>query len=173
MPPTVDVEALEVKRAAPAAQVAVDVGFWGGAVPGNLRELRALHEAGVFGFKCFLLALGRRGVPAAAAGRARAGARRDRRARGAADRARRGRRGDRPRAERRRHRYADFLASRPRGAENLAIAWLVERARWTGPRVHVLHLSSSDALPMLAVGPARRGAVTVETCPHYLTFTAE
>lgn len=69
--------------------------------------------------------------------------------------------------------YAGFLSSRPRGAENLAIAWLVERARWTGAQVHVLHLSSSDALPMIA--SARRDGVelTVETCPHYLTFTAE
>ena len=71
------------------------------------------------------------------------------------------------------YRYADFLASRPRGAENLAIAWLLERARWTGARTHVLHLSSSDALPMLASARRDGVAVTVETCPHYLTFTAE
>jgi allantoinase len=71
------------------------------------------------------------------------------------------------------YRYADFLASRPRGAENLAIAWLVERVRWTGARAHVLHLSSSDALPMLASARRDGVAVTVETCPHYLTFMAE
>lgn len=69
--------------------------------------------------------------------------------------------------------YAGFLASRPRGAENLAIAGLVELARWTGARVHLLHLSSSDALPMIR--SARRDGVrlTVETCPHYLSFAAE
>src|SRR5215208_5344958 len=55
IPPTVDVEALEVKRKSAAGQCFVDVGFWGGAVPGNLGELRGLHDAGVFGFKCFLL----------------------------------------------------------------------------------------------------------------------
>jgi allantoinase len=55
VPPTVDVEALETKRACARGSVAVDVGFWGGAVPGNRGELRGLHEAGVFGFKCFLL----------------------------------------------------------------------------------------------------------------------
>ena len=33
----------------------MDVGFWGGAVPGNLGDLRSLHDEGVFGFKCFLL----------------------------------------------------------------------------------------------------------------------
>jgi hypothetical protein len=55
IPPTVDVEALAVKRRVAAGQVYVDVGFWGGAVPGNVPDLRALHDAGVFGFKCFLL----------------------------------------------------------------------------------------------------------------------
>src|SRR6184192_2977786 len=55
LPPTVDVAALEVKRKAAAGRVHVDVGFWGGAIPGNAGELRGLHEAGVFGFKCFLL----------------------------------------------------------------------------------------------------------------------
>jgi allantoinase len=70
-------------------------------------------------------------------------------------------------------RYVDFLASRPRGAENLAIAEVIELARWTGCRVHILHLSSSDALPMIAT--ARRDGVrlTVETCPHYVTFMSE
>ena len=46
--------------------------------------------------------------------------------------------------------YATLLASRPRGAENKAIAEVIERARWTGARAHILHLSSSDALPMIA-----------------------
>src|SRR5918993_2426046 len=55
IPPTTDVAALEVKRKAAEPQAYVDVGFWGGAIPGNLGELRGLHDAGVFGFKCFLL----------------------------------------------------------------------------------------------------------------------
>jgi len=69
--------------------------------------------------------------------------------------------------------YRGYLASRPRGAENVAVAQVIERARWTGARVHILHLSSSDALPM--IGSARRDGVrlTVETCPHYLVFSAE
>jgi allantoinase len=53
IPATVDVPALEAKRASAAGRVAVDVGFWGGAVPGNAGALGPLHEAGVFGFKCF------------------------------------------------------------------------------------------------------------------------
>ena len=76
------------------------------------------------------------------------------------------------RADLRGRAYADFLASRPRGAENLAIANLIEAARNTGTRVHVVHLSSSDAVPMIR--SARRDGIglTVETCPHYLFFEA-
>ena len=55
IPPTTTVEALETKRRVAEGQVLVDVGFWAGAVPGNVPDLEPLHEAGVFGFKCFLL----------------------------------------------------------------------------------------------------------------------
>ena len=55
IPPTTTVAGLEAKRAVAEGQVRVDVGFWGGAVPGNVADLAPLHEAGVFGFKCFLL----------------------------------------------------------------------------------------------------------------------
>ena len=55
VPPTTTVAALNEKRAVAEGQVRVDVGFWGGAVPGNLADLGPLHDAGVFGFKCFLI----------------------------------------------------------------------------------------------------------------------
>ena len=55
IPTTVDVAALETKRKAAEGQCHVDVGFWGGVVPGNIGELAALRTAGVMGFKCFLL----------------------------------------------------------------------------------------------------------------------
>jgi allantoinase len=173
VPPTVDVAALEAKRAAARGRVHVDVGFWGGAVPGNLGELRGLHDAGVFGFKCFLLPSGVDEFPHLRVGEldrylevlagfpalllvhaedAEAVAR----APSAAG-----------------ERYADFLASRPRGSENLAVAHVIESARWTGGRAHVLHLSSSDALPMLASARRDGVRVSVETCPHYLSFDAE
>ncbi|MDF2743846.1 MAG: allB [Actinomycetia bacterium] len=173
IPPTVDVAALEAKRKAADGQLHVDVAFWGGAVPGNAGELRGLHDAGVVGFKAFLAPSGvdefphldpaeleRRlgmlaGFPALAAVHAE-DAQVVARAPVPAGR-----------------RYAGFLASRPRGAENLAVAQVIEAARATGARAHVLHLSSSDTLPMLA--SARRDGVRVsaETCPHYLTFDAE
>ena len=173
IPPTVDVEALAVKRRVAADQAYVDVGFWGGAVPGNVPDLRALHDAGVFGFKCFLLHSGvdefppldPEGLELALKEIASFGAMMIVHAEDAhaIDRA------PSPRGDN----YTDFLSSRPRGAENLAIAEVIELSRWTGCRVHILHLSSSDALPMIE--SARRDGVklTVETCPHYLSFVSE
>jgi allantoinase len=69
--------------------------------------------------------------------------------------------------------YAGFLASRPRAAEESAIALVVEQARATGGRAHVVHLSDADAVPMLREARAAGVDVSVETCPHYLTFDAE
>ncbi|WP_067248606.1 allantoinase AllB [Microbacterium resistens] len=173
IPPTVTVEALNVKREAAQGQTHVDVGFWGGAIPGNTGDLRGLHDAGVFGFKCFLLHSGVDEFPPLDADEMEKDMRElasfdsvmivhaeDSRA---IDRA------PRPEGDD----YAKFLASRPRGAENLAIAEVIERARWTGARAHVLHLSSSDALPMLRSAKNDGLRLTVETCPHYLTLTAE
>jgi len=173
IPPTVDTDALEIKRKTAAEQAYVDVGFWGGAVPGNVPQLRALHDAGVFGFKCFLLHSGVDEFPPLDPDELEL-ALREIASFGAlmivhAEDAHSIDRAPSPNGER----YSDFLASRPRGAENLAIAEVIELARWTGCRVHILHLSSSDALPMIA--SARRDGVrlTVETCPHYLSFMAE
>jgi allantoinase len=173
IPPTVDVAALEVKRKVAEPQAYVDVGFWGGAIPGNSSELRGLHDAGVFGFKCFLLHSGVDEFPHLEPDELEAdlhllrsfGALMIVHAEDstAIDRA--------PSAHG--ESYATYLASRPRGAENVAIAHVIEAARWTGARVHILHLSSSDAIPMIR--SARRDGVriTVETCPHYLFFSAE
>jgi allantoinase len=173
IPATVDVAALEIKRNSAEGQCFVDVGFWGGAVPGNLGQLRGLHDAGVFGFKCFLVDSGvdefpplhpaeldrymstLRGFDGLLIVHAEDSS--------AIDHA--------PSAHG--PRYLDFLSSRPRAAENLAIARVVQAARGTGARGHILHLSSGDALPMIA-GARREGVrITAETCPHYLMLTAE
>ncbi len=69
--------------------------------------------------------------------------------------------------------YSDFLLSRPDRAEIDAIRQVLDGARETGARVHVLHLSSARALDLLADARAEGLRVTVETCPHYLCFTAE
>ena len=46
-------------------------------------------------------------------------------------------------------------------------------ARRTGARMHILHLSSADCLPLLAAARRDGLPVTVETCPHYLALAAE
>jgi allantoinase len=173
LPPTTDVPALELKRKTAQGKAHVDVGFWGGAVPGNAAELQGLHDAGVFGFKCFLLPSGVDEFPPLRPNEL-ADVLPQLHGYGAllivhAEDAGSIEHAPAPQGER----YAGFLASRPRGAENLAVAQVIELARRTGARVHILHLSSSDALPMIASARRDGVAVTAETCPHYLTFTAE
>lgn len=173
IPPTVNVPALEEKRAAAQDQAFVDVGFWGGAVPGNIGDLRPLHDEGVFGFKCFLLHSGVDEFPPLDADEME----KDMAELKGFDSLMIVHAEDSRAIERAPHaegdQYARFLASRPRGAENVAVAEVIERARWTGARAHILHLSSSDALPMLASAKRDGVRITVETCPHYLTLLAE
>jgi allantoinase len=170
LPPTIDAEALDVKRKTAEGRLHVDVGFWGGAVPGNLKQLRPLHEEGVFGFKSFLLHSGVDEFGHLSFAEFEAALRELNRFNGlmivhAED--------ESSISTPKGRRYADFLASRPRGAENSAIAKVIDLARKTGARAHILHLSSSDALPMIAEARAEGVELTVETCPHYLTFVSE
>jgi allantoinase len=173
IPPTTDVAALEVKRKAAEGQVFVDVGFWGGAVPGNLADLRSLHDAGVFGLKCFLLPSGVDEFPQLEGGELEQAMREIGGFGGLlivhAEDAHTIDYAPVPYGTS----YLEFLASRPRRAEDVAVTEMIELARRTGCRVHILHLSSTDELPR--IGSARRDGVqlTVETCPHYLTFIAE
>lgn len=177
IPATTRVAAYEEKVAAAHGQLAVDVGFWGGLVPGNTAELQALYEAGVFGFKCFLVSSG---VPEFEAID-------ERELRGALpvlsklgavllvhselpgpiDDAVRGSSHSDPRQ------YSTWLRSRPRAAENEAIALLIRLCGEFQTFVHVVHLSSSDALPCLHRARSQGVKITVETCPHYLSFAAE
>ena len=173
VPTTVTLEALAAKRGAADGQCHVDVGFWGGAIPSNLADLPKLHAAGVLGFKSFLCDTGTDDFPGITprhmesvmrvvaglgsifivhAESAEASVRM-------------------PAVSTRR--YADYLASRPKGIENLSIAEVIEAARATGARAHILHLSSADALPMIASAIADGVRLSVETCPHYLTLSAE
>jgi allantoinase len=174
IPATTTVAALEAKRRAAAGRCQVDVGFWGGVVPGNVAELEPLARAGVLGFKAFLSpsgvaefthvgdadlqeampVLAAIGLPLLVHAEWPALLR-------AAD----------PGANPRRH--ATWLATRPPEAERAAIERLIELSANTSARVHIVHLASADALD--AINQARAGGVpiSVETCPHYLTFSAE
>lgn len=174
VPPTTTVAALEAKQKAAADQAWIDIGFWGGAVPGNTPDLEPLHKAGVFGFKSFLSPT-RSGefahlatpedLQAALAAQARLGALAIFHAEDPAvlDAA--------PHASGRR--YRDFLASRPDDAETAAVARILHAARSTGARAHILHVSSAAVLPLLRQARADGLPVTAETCPHYLTLAAE
>ncbi len=173
VPPTTAVTALRLKQTAAAGQCRIDVAFWGGAVPGNEPDRPALHEAGVLGFKCFTVdsgvpefpPLGDAGLERAAAQLAALGglllvhAEDPRWITQAA----------RPGSQA----YADFLSSRPDQAETAAVARALEIARHTGVRLHILHVSSAEVLPLLAAARAEGLAVTAETCPHYLALAAE
>ena len=169
IPATVDVPALQVKRASATGRVAVDVGFWGGAVPDNAGALADLHAAGVFGFKCFTAPSGVDEFPHLDPTQLRAAIAEvaaldallivhaedpdhlvDHDALGV--------------------RYQDFLDTRPVQAERSAIARVIDGARETGARVHVLHLSDAGALPMIRAAKDDGVRLTVETCPHYLAF---
>ncbi len=170
IPPTTTVAALEEKRSVAQGQAYVDVGFWGGAVPGNTADLGGLHEAGVFGFKCFLLDSGVEefppltgtGLAAAMAVTAELGALMivhaedgetiGECAHGVS--------------------YDGFLASRPDAAEERAIALVVDTARATRSRAHIVHLSAAGAVPALRAARSAGVDVSVETCPHYLHFEA-
>lgn len=173
IPPTVDVAALEVKRTTADGQTWVDVGFWGGAVPGNAADLAGLHEAGVFGFKCFLVHSGVDEFPHLEPPQVEEAMREIASFDGLLivhaedpDEIEHAPEAHGPD-------YSGFLASRPRDAENRAIEHVIAQSRETGCRVHVLHVSSSDALPTIAAAEADGIRISAETCPHYLTFTAE
>ena len=173
IPPTIDPAALAVKRAAAAPEALVDVGFWGGAVPGNLGNLRALSDAGVFGFKCFLSPSGVDEFPHLDPAGLRAALHELAEFDGLLivhaedpavldDSQNNGGRS-----------YARFVDSRPPEAELAAIGRVIDGIRETGGRAHILHLSSAAALPLIAGAKAEGLRLTAETCPHYLTLDAE
>jgi allantoinase len=177
VPPTTTREALAAKRAAARGQCVVDVGFWGGVVPGNTDELAGMVADGVRGFKCFLVdsgvaefgwveerdlrpamgALAELGVPLLVHAELA----------GPIDRATAELAGADPR------RYATYLASRPGASEEEAIRLIAGLCRETRARTHIVHHSAASALPLLRAARAEGLPLSAETCPHYLHFTAE
>ncbi|MGA8846261.1 MAG: allantoinase AllB [Nocardioides sp.] len=172
LPPTIDTAALAVKQQAAAGKCHVDVGFWGGAVPASLGRLEELWDAGVFGFKCFLLDSGVPDFPHLTASQLREAMLEIAGFGGrlivhAED-------GGLIRSDDwHSARYPDFLDSRPQESETRAISTLIAAARDTGCRTHIVHLSAADALTDIAAARADGVPLTVETCPHYLTLAAE
>lgn len=173
IPPTTTVAGFEAKLMAAAGRCSVDVGFWGGVVPGNARSLEALTQMGVLGFKCFLSPSGvdefshvterdlcealpilaRLQMPLLAHAELPSKLRDPDPAGDARD-------------------YSTWLSSRPPGSECAAIELLAALAGKTGARIHIVHLAASNALPILDRARAAGLPITVETCPHYLTFAS-
>jgi allantoinase len=173
IPPTTTVEALHVKREAAKGQLSADVAFWGGAVPGNVDQLRLLDEAGVVGFKCFLLDSGVPEFPPLDDAGLRAALTELSAFDGLLIAHAEDAEVIAALPEPKGSRYAGFLASRPGRAERSAIGQVVAAARDTGAQAHIVHLADADSLPMLREARAEGVRITVETCPHYLTFAAE
>jgi allantoinase len=174
LPVTTTRAALEEKQRATEGQLYVDVGFWGGVIPGNAGELTELAAGGALGCKAFLVHSGIDEFPNATEADLRAAMPVLRDAGlpllahaeldlGVAP----GSGGGNPR------RYAGYLHSRPAAWEDAAIALLIRLARETGCAVHVVHLSSASSLPQIAAAKAEGLRFTAETCPHYLCLEAE
>ncbi|KAJ5353492.1 hypothetical protein N7541_006056 [Penicillium brevicompactum] len=175
IPPTTTVANLKEKVAAAEGQCWVDVGFFGGVIPGNSHELKALVHEGVRGFKGFLIDSGVDEFPAINAEDIK---------KAMAELA------DEPttlmfHAEKEPHEesplpigpvdnYSTYLESRPSTYETDAIAEVLSLSH-LAPKLalHIVHLSAMEAIPMLREARAQGVPITAETCFHYLSLAAE
>jgi allantoinase len=176
IPATTTAAAHEAKREAARGKCHVNVGFWGGVVPGNAGDLRALHGAGVFGFKCFLVPSGvddfvnvtegdlRAALPILAELNAPLMVHAE--LPGPIEKA------NRKLAKSNPAKYKTWQLSRPPSAETKAIQLMIGLAREFGARVHIVHLSSELSLPLIRRAKKEGLPITAETCPHYLFFNA-
>ena len=174
-PVTTTVAALQSKIRACTNLLHVDCGFYGGVIPGNLGDLEPLIDAGVLGFKSFLIHSGIHEFPHVAEADIRE----------AIPILKKGGvpylmhaelespvlTGSSTASQNRL--YATYLASRPRRWENDAVELMARLAGETGAHLHVVHLSSSDALETLDLARRRNIPLSVETCHHYLTYCSE
>ena len=173
IPPTTTLAGFKEKLDTAKNDCFVDVGFWGGVVPGNTAELARMFAGGVVGFKCFLVPSGvdefphvteadlREAMPELS----RLGALLIVHAELPGPMEATDNTDDTD--------YKSFLHSRPCAAENEAIALMIRLSREFNTRVHIVHLSSAEALPLLHEAQAEGVKITAETCPHYLHFAAE
>jgi allantoinase len=174
VPVTTTVDALHAKLAAARGQCAVDVAFWGGAVPGNAGQIGPLLDAGVIGVKCFLIDSGIPEFPPLDS----AGLREAMRVLAAYDPA-----GPAPMivhaedpgevSEPTGPGFDAFVASRPPVAERRAIETVIRAAAATRARAHIVHLAAGECAALIGAAQASGIALTAETCPHYLYFAAD
>uniref|UniRef100_A0A2A4K6D3 allantoinase n=1 Tax=Heliothis virescens TaxID=7102 RepID=A0A2A4K6D3_HELVI len=186
IPPTTTIENLKTKASAAEGNVYVDVGFWGGVIVGNDDSLRDLVKAGVVGFKCFLCPSGVDEFPnvgpedlekafAALEGTGSVLAFHAELEDDIQPTRKKIKKKD-P------EEYQTYLESRPSKMELNAVSLIKDFVDKTDVRVHVVHVSSSDVVPLLVEArkarkarghEAWRAGVTAETCHHYLTLSAD
>jgi len=177
VPATTTVAALEAKRRAAQGRCQVDWAAWGGVVHDNQNDIEALAVAGVAGFKCFLVDPGidsftmvterqlrtalpyvaRTGLPLLVHAELPGLINRATNALAGADW----------------NCYSTYLQSRPDEAELAAIRMMLSLCREYGFRLHIVHLSTSEAIKELQAARSNGLQVSVETCPHYLHLAAE
>ncbi|MFZ0772955.1 MAG: allantoinase AllB [Candidatus Sulfotelmatobacter sp.] len=177
LPATTTVAALEAKRAAARGRCRVDWAAWGGVVHDNQNDIEALAAAGVPGFKCFLVNPGIDGFTMVTERQLRAALPHVARTGlpllvhaelpGPIDRA------TEALASADWSCYTTYLQSRPDEAELAAMRLMLSLCREYGFRLHIVHLSTSQALQELRAARSEGLAVSVETCPHYLHLSAE
>ena len=194
IPPTTTVAALEEKIEAAKSQCWIDVGFYGGIVPGNSGELKELVRRGVRGFKGFLIDSGVDEFPAVSvediskamvelaeepttlmfhAEMEHADPHTDTHAsQASAASPKPPGKSSPPQAPL--DAYGTFLASRPASYETMAIQTILSLAH-LAPKLplHIVHLSAMEAIRLLRQARAQGVKITAETCPHYLALTAE
>jgi len=176
-PVTTSADALARKIDSIAGKLWIDCGFWGGVIPSSLGDLEELVEAGVLGVKSFTIDSGLDDFPPIGETHIRH-----------AIRILDGYRvpylihAELNRSDRKLPiigtSYRSFLESRPCQWENDAIAMLIRlcqeaRNEEIDAHIHIVHLSSADALVPIAEAKAGGLSMTAETCPHYLTLCAE
>lgn len=178
IPPTTTVENFNLKLAAARDQCWVDVGFWGGIIPGNVDQLVPLVNAGIRGFKCFMADSGVEEFPmvqkfdielALKTLQAQPTL--------VMFHAELANEHTLPKLDfdHMDHScYDSFLQSRPEIMEVEAITTVIEASK-VAPNLplHIVHLASADALPIVRKAKEDRVKLTAETCFHYLSFTAE
>jgi allantoinase len=179
LPPTATPAALAAKRKAAQGKCRVDWLAWGGVVSGNRDEIEPLATAGVPGFKCFLIHPGIDGFTMVTEQELRAALPHVARTElpllvhaelpAPIDEATLKLQNEKADWTR----YSTYLQSRPEEAELCAIRLLLSLCHEYKFRLHIVHLSASQALPELCAAKAAGLPVTVETCPHYLHFCAE
>ena len=171
-PVTISEEALRIKLQALQGKIYVDCAYWGGVTPGSLNDLPDLLDAGVMGVKSFMIHSGLDEFPHVGVKHIREAMPYLKKAglpylvhaeldSGEANHVKIT------------NRYQDFLDSRPHSFETNAIKHLIQLAGETGCRVHVVHLSSSEAIPMIKEARKSKIPISVETCPHYLCLESE